>query len=50
MPEAVLRHLEQNKIFVRDISHLPDLQGFLRITVGTEEQVDVLTTCLSDIL
>lgn len=36
---AVLRMMADQKIIVRDRSHLPKMCGFLRFTVGSEEQV-----------
>lgn len=33
-PQGVLDYLESNSIYIRDRSHLPQLKGFIRLTVG----------------
>jgi histidinol-phosphate aminotransferase len=37
-PTRVLNALVQEGVYVRNRSHLPGLEGYLRISVGTEEQ------------
>jgi histidinol-phosphate aminotransferase len=41
-PKAAITTLENHKIFVRDRSALPQMEGFVRITIGTPEQTERL--------
>jgi len=36
----LIKYLEANKIFVRDYFHIPKMENFFRITIGTVEQMD----------
>ncbi len=35
----LIRHLQANKIFVRDYGHVPRMENYFRITIGTREQM-----------
>jgi histidinol-phosphate aminotransferase len=37
-PTSFASHLKNNGIYIRDRSYLPQLEGYVRITVGTEQQ------------
>lgn len=45
-PQNAIRTLEEHKIFVRDRSTVVQLEGFVRITIGTPEQTERLLTVL----
>ena len=42
-------HLEQNSIYVRHFN-LPRISEYLRISIGTDEQMDALLRCVADYL
>jgi len=50
-PAGFIEYLKQHHIFIRDRSHQPQLEQFVRITVGTKEQakriIDVVFSFLS---
>ena len=37
-----LRHLEENGVYIRDRNNQIDMNGFLRITIGTREHVNIV--------
>ena len=50
-PQEVFRRLhEEHGILVRDVSSVPALQGCLRISVGTDEDMDAVERALRQIL
>ena len=48
--DVFLRLHERHGILVRDISSVPELQGCLRISVGTDEDMDAVDAALREIL
>jgi histidinol-phosphate aminotransferase len=45
-PTAFASHLKNEWIYVRDRSYMPQMEGFVRITVGTKEQAQrIVTAC-----
>ena len=47
-PDRILKYLTEHKIIVRDRSKLPLCEGFLRITVGTQTENDLLIKALKE--
>lgn len=35
----IKKYLEENNIFVRDYGHVKGMENYLRITIGTQEQM-----------
>lgn len=35
-----IQYLEKNNIFVRDYGHVNGMENYLRITIGTKEQIE----------
>ncbi len=48
-PKAAIQVLEQNGIFVRDRSTVPQLEGFVRITIGTPTQTERLLQAIANL-
>lgn len=48
-PAEAIKFLERHFIFVRDRSTVPQLEGLVRITIGTPEQTDRLLKVLSEL-
>ncbi len=48
-PKQVLSYLEAHSIFVRDRSYMKQLEGYLRITIGTREQMEVVKSLFARI-
>ncbi len=46
---SVFNHLNNNNIFVRNLLHSDKLINSLRITIGTKEQMERVSNCLSEI-
>lgn len=47
-PDAVLERLRAAAIAVRDMRHLPGLEDALRVSVGTDDEIDLLAQALSE--
>jgi histidinol-phosphate/aromatic aminotransferase/cobyric acid decarboxylase-like protein len=48
-PEKMISRLRDRGIHVRDRSYLPQLEGFVRITIGTEPQMRRVLEALSEL-
>ncbi len=48
-PKLAIKILEENKIFVRDRSSVPQLEGYIRVTIGTPEQTECLLQVLREL-
>jgi len=40
--EHLIKALEERQVFVRDLSHIPRMQRYLRVTVGTTAQMQIV--------
>ena len=43
----VVKELEKNRIFIRSLDHIPELEGVHRITIGTKEQMAQVLSILT---
>ena len=48
--ERLYRELLDRKIVIRDVSYYPGLKNHLRVTVGTREENELMTTAVQEIL
>lgn len=48
LKDKLIDFLEDNKVFIRDYSHLEGTKNFIRITIGTKEQMKKVTSIISD--
>lgn len=46
----LIHFLQNQKIFLRDYSHVPRMENFFRITIGTREQMIYVTRCIQGFL
>jgi histidinol-phosphate aminotransferase len=48
-PAALLSELEERNVYIRNRSHMPRMQGMVRITVGTREQMKEVTARMKQV-